>query len=69
MPMDRAVLVKIVGHMQTNRLPLAQPDQRRRYCSIDPDGAHFPAIDHHRLPGDCKSDVVARNRGKRFDDT
>ena len=51
MPVDRAVLVEIVGYVQADVLPFAQSDQRPRHGAIHREGMARTATGHEmRIP-------------------
>src|SRR3546814_14882285 len=61
-PMDRAVLVELVGDRQPDILPLLEAEQRRGHGAVDADRVRRLAISgqHHAMDGE--RDVCALKR-------
>ncbi len=64
MPVDRAVLVERVFHVETHILPFAQADQRTGYGPVDADAMPLSAVDRQHLMRDLEADVLARHHCK-----
>ena len=58
-PMDRGVLVELVGDRKSDALAFTQTDERSRQCAVDGDGVPLASVHHPMRTRDCQRDVGA----------
>ena len=64
-PVDRAVFVQIVDHLEAHILAFAQPDQRCRHRAVDANRARRATVNHHDLTRNTQFDIGTRQRWQR----